>query len=44
MIPKWWTNLQEVDEESLCSTPEYLEAIKDSIDKHIDVVIKSILE
>ena len=42
MIPKWWTNFQKIDEESLCSTPEYLETIKDSIDKHVDAVIQNI--
>lgn len=44
MIPQWWTNLQEIDEESLCSTPEYLETIKDNIDNHMDKVIKNITE
>lgn len=44
MVPEWWTNLPAIDEESLCSTPEYLESIKDSIDAHMDTVIKNISE
>lgn len=42
MIPQWWTNFQEIDEELLCNTPDYLETIKESIDKHMDEVIENI--
>jgi len=42
MIPQWWTNLQEIDEDYLCSTPEYLESIKSSIDDHMDMILKNI--
>lgn len=40
-IPEWWKNLCSLDEDELCSTPEYLEKNKTIIDSHLDSIISS---
>lgn len=39
-VPNYWRNCPEVEVDKLCAIPEYLEEIKESIDKHINEIMR----
>lgn len=39
LIPEWWENYPQIDEEELVSDPDYLNKFSDEIDNHISGLI-----
>lgn len=39
-VPEYWENCDCIEMEKLCAVPEYLDRIKDALDRHANAMIK----